>query len=180
LTLQLSPRFADSGSRHSSSSVRFYSKHRFFLLEIDMSKASQRGFTLIELVVVIVILGVLAAFAVPRFMGLETEARVATLNGLAGSVRSASAMAHSLQLAQGVGADSDISVNGTPITMANGYPDLANLNLLLEDTTGFTYDAVAGEFEKVGANTPDECKVTYAASTAVGTPPTIAVVRGGC
>ncbi|MDP2153412.1 MAG: prepilin-type N-terminal cleavage/methylation domain-containing protein [Methylotenera sp.] len=48
----------------------------------------QRGFTLIELVVVIVILGILASSALPKFINLGREARVAAIQSLAGSVRS--------------------------------------------------------------------------------------------
>ncbi len=65
-----------------------------------MDKA-QKGFTLIELVVVITILGILAAFAFPRFAALEVEARIAATEGLGGSIRAAAALAHSLSLVQG-------------------------------------------------------------------------------
>ena len=61
----------------------------------------QGGFTLIELVVVVTILGILAAFAVPRFASLEGQARLASTQALAGSVRSGASLAHALWLAQG-------------------------------------------------------------------------------
>ncbi len=59
------------------------------------------GFTLIELVVVITILGILAAFAVPKFIALDSQARIATINGLAGSVKSAASLARGLAMATG-------------------------------------------------------------------------------
>lgn len=64
-------------------------------------KSAQGGFTLIELVVVIVILGILAAFAVPRFARMDGQARLASVRALEGSLRSASALTHGLWLATG-------------------------------------------------------------------------------
>ena len=61
-----------------------------------MKPSHESGFTLIELVVVITILGILAAFAVPKFVALDSQARTATISGLAGSVKSAASLARSL------------------------------------------------------------------------------------
>ena len=71
------------------------------------------------------ILGILAAFAVPRFASLEGQARLASTQALAGSVRSGAALAHALWLAQGDPASASVTMEGQPIAMAFGYPDAA-------------------------------------------------------
>ncbi len=143
-----------------------------------MNKAVS-GFTLIELVVVITILGILAAFAFPRFAALEVEARAATINGLAGSVRSASSLAHSLALVQGAGATGPVVMEGQTIDLVQFYPDADTISDALVDFTGFTLSTspTVATFDTTGAS--GVCRVTYT-EAASGAAPGIVVLKTAC
>ncbi len=64
-------------------------------------RSDEKGFTLIELVMVIVILGILAAVAIPRFIDIQSEARLASANGVAGAITGAASMLHAQYLIRG-------------------------------------------------------------------------------
>ncbi|WP_281222808.1 type II secretion system protein [Photobacterium sanguinicancri] len=84
----------------------------------------QNGFTLIELVVVIVILGILAVTAAPRFLNLQDDARDASLEGLKGAINGAAGIVYGKSAIEGKERkDSDtITVDGKTLDVAYGYP----------------------------------------------------------
>jgi MSHA pilin protein MshA len=146
-----------------------------------MMSLKPSGFTLIELVVVITILGILAAFAVPKFIALDSQARIATINGLAGSVKSAASLARGMSMATGNA--NVVTMEGSPVNLTNNYPDSTAAGIPMAvnaSTADFTYNpgAAQGVWSKVGA--PGTCTVTYVPATAAGAAPVVTVNTAGC
>lgn len=146
-------------------------------------RRNQGGFTLIELVVVIVILGILAATAIPRFASMTEEARYASAQGVLGAVRSASAIAHAQAVVEKAdctaGTGESVTMEGQAVTLAYCYPtgDSAGIGAAVDADAPQTESGTTATWT---VDTITSCKVTYTAATsASGSTPTIAGPAGG-
>ena len=143
------------------------------------------GFTLIELVIVIVILGILAVTAAPKFLNLQRDARVSTLKGLKAAMESSASIVYSKAVIKGVEVSGASSVDG--ISTVYGYPtqtvggiDKA-VDLSTDDwasaatSTGFAFWPA-----DLASSVSASCNVNYKAPTVSGLRPTIKANDTGC
>ncbi|MFT4812525.1 MAG: MSHA pilin protein MshA [Marinoscillum sp.] len=154
------------------------------------NKSYAQGFTLIELVMVIVILGVLSAFALPRFADMSTDARVAKLEALEGAMRSAISLVHTKAIIENktdCSTDPTIEMEGQTITLRCGYP-CPHPNGIGNAVAADGYTWIGGNCGGVLGNInvrindapdPIDCNIRYGASNG-SRPPILTLTNNGC
>ncbi|WP_370260111.1 type II secretion system protein [Idiomarina sp.] len=164
---------------------------------------NQKGFTLIELIIVIVVLGILAVTAAPQFFNFSGDARTSTVKGLKGNIQGAYQTVYAKAAVDGKLGDSDQldsgidTVYGYPAATADGIAKAASLGSNNEDwvfaigdasnntTADVFYIAPAGLSDLNDSSTAEDiyatsCYVSYANATDANTPPVVSIDVSSC
>jgi MSHA pilin protein MshA len=132
------------------------------------------GFSLVEIVVVVTLMGMAAAFAVPRYTSLANHTRASEVQALGAHLREAVQAAHAQYLASGSTLDA-AQLRGRAVSLQNGYPEATGSGIgnAIVDWGGFVTKTGPSTvtFFKTGAPADSECSVTYKAAepSAAGT-----------
>lgn len=156
----------------------------------------QQGFTLIELVAVIILLGILAVTALPRFIDLQSDARAGVLKGVKASLQGAATQIYAKSLIQGKESDATATVdaNGNTVEVAYGYPQaytatasnqtIKDLITIDSDDNPLVFEVLSAESASIKVGYGDlssgSCYVSYTEANSTDPEPTIAITDSGC
>ena len=143
-----------------------------------MTLSSQRGFSFLEVATTTALVGILAAAAIPKMLGVKNDAQTNVFKSLASSSHSAAQYAHLKQTVSGIRPDQSISMGKQNIEMKNAYPTTTSIALLVNTSDHFSFNKKTGHYH--WQTSPTDCSVQYIPSSEPYQAPRVIITKSGC